>query len=292
MDKVTARNYVQRFYDIPNPSEDDEFMFTEALGFLIETEKDPRAMMELGGHYYELRKFDLALKYYNMAADLGYKDAWECLGYVWYYGRTGTKDYKKAFEYFSKCMDLGDVVATYKVADMYKNGYYVKKSEEKYEEIIEALYPKVKSARNLGESLPEVFTRLAKIRVKQGKNMEAIDLYLKAKDFLAQRISYNAFFGNLNIMNWLVCDLYELIQFDEDDFDLFDLYYLLKKPCEVNFSYMRKKYTVCAQMEEGACVIKFGDKWYRDVSDFIAKAEIRNVPLTKINGELYGFEVV
>ncbi|MBR2751803.1 MAG: sel1 repeat family protein [Clostridiales bacterium] len=292
MDKKQARNIVERFYRKSNPTEDDNFVFTEALGFLIETEKDPRAMMELGGYYYELRNFDLALKYYNMAAESDYEEAWECLGYVWYYGRTGTKDYKKAFEYFSKCMDKGNVVATYKVADMFKNGYYVEKDEEKYEKLIESLYPRVKNARNLGQSLPEVFTRLAKIRVKQGKKTEAVDLYLRAKDFLAQRISYNAFFGNLNIMNWLICDLYDLIEFDEDDFDFFDLYYLLKKPCVVQFYYARNKYTVEAQMEDENCVIRFGDKWYRDVSDFIAKATIRNLPLTKINRELYGFEVI
>ena len=45
----------------------------------------------------------------------------------------------------------------------------------------------------------------------------------------AQRIRHNAFFGNLNIMKWLIDDLYELIEFDEEYFDFFDLYYLLRR---------------------------------------------------------------
>ena len=101
------------------------------MNFLIEEEHNPRDMMYLGGYYYEIKNFDLALKYYEMAAAYDYDTAYECLGYIWYYGRTGTKDYKKAFEYFSKLMDKGHPIATYKVADMYRNGYYVERVQEK-----------------------------------------------------------------------------------------------------------------------------------------------------------------
>lgn len=80
-------------------------------------------MADLGGYYYELKKYDLALKYYNMAAELGSEGTEVCLGYVWYYGRTGKVDYEKAFHYFS--MAGRNPVAEYKIADMYHNGYYV-----------------------------------------------------------------------------------------------------------------------------------------------------------------------
>ena len=53
-------------------------------------------MMQLGGHYYGIRRFDLALKYYELAANFEILDAYECLGYIWYYGRTGERDYAKA----------------------------------------------------------------------------------------------------------------------------------------------------------------------------------------------------
>ncbi|MCR5268522.1 MAG: hypothetical protein K6E16_08400, partial [Lachnospiraceae bacterium] len=206
-----ARNIARAFERNHNATDDDVFQFTEAMNYLIEELHDPADMMYLGGYYYEIRRFDLALKYYEMAATYDYDPAYECLGYIWYYGRTGERDYEKAFTYFSRLMEKGDFVSTYKVADMYKNGYFVEKDQKKYEQIIEDLYPKVRDLDNVFDPVPEVFTRLAHIRTDQGKIEEAVELYLYAKDFLAQRIKYNAFFGNLNIMKWLIDDLYELI---------------------------------------------------------------------------------
>ena len=49
------------FYYIQTPTEDEIFAFTEAMGVLITETKDPRYMMELGGFYYEKKRFDLAL---------------------------------------------------------------------------------------------------------------------------------------------------------------------------------------------------------------------------------------
>ena len=143
-----ARQIVKDFREESVYSEEEEFLFIEALQFLIEKEKSPADMLYLGGYYYEQKRFELALKYYEMAASYDYDPAYECLGYIWYYGRTGVRDFKKAFEYFSKLKDKGDLTASYKVADMYRNGYYVEKDQAKYEAIIEELYPKVKNARN------------------------------------------------------------------------------------------------------------------------------------------------
>ena len=287
-----ARKTAQSFFEKSNPSEEDVFLFTEAMSFLIEEEHRPQDMMELGGYYYEIKRFDLALKYYEMAASYDYEPAYECLGYIWYYGRTGEKDFKKAFEYFSKLKDKGDLVAAYKVADMYKNGYFVEKSKEKYEEIIEDLYPKVRNLRNVFDPVPEVFTRLAHIRIEQNRKDEAVELFLFAKDFLAQRIRYNAFFGNLNIMKWLIDDLYELIEFDEDYFDFFDLYYLLKTPHIVGFIYKNEQCTLESVMEGSECSVCFNGKWFRDRDDFFKKAVLNGEKLTSLYRDLYGFEVI
>ncbi|MBO4478727.1 MAG: sel1 repeat family protein [Lachnospiraceae bacterium] len=286
-----ARKIVRAFDENKKLTEDDVFMFTEAMNYLIETFHDPHDMMHLGGYYYEIKKFDLALKYYEMAATYDYPSAYECLGYIWYYGRTGERDFKKAFEYFSKLMDMGDPVATYKVADMYKNGYYVEKNQAKYEEIIEELYPEVKDMNNVFDPVPEVFTRLAAIRVSQGRKDEAIGLYLYAKDFLAQRIRYNAFFGNLNIMKWLIDALYELTDLDVDDIDLFDLYYLLKTPHKITFFYRKDRQTLESVKEEAGCSVCFNGTWFRSRDDFFKDACIGNTKLTALYRDLYGFKV-
>ena len=287
-----ARRIERKFYDNPKPSEDDIFLFTEAMDYIIQTTKDPNAMMSLGGYFYDERKFDLALKYYEMAAEYKSDSAYECLGYIWYYGRTGTRDYEKAFYYFNLAKEAGNIVAAYKLADMYKNGYYVEKDYDAYCSIIEELYPKVKNASYLGDPLPEIFTRLARIRTEQGKTDEAIQLYYSAKDFLAQRISYNPFFGYLNIMMWLEDDLYKLVDFDARSFDLYDLYHLAKAPVRVRFYFDGKAQEWEVVEEDGEPVIRFNDKWYRTREDFFAKACIDDLPLTHIYDALYGFEVI
>ena len=286
-----AQKIQESFYRKSNPSEDDVFVFTEAMSFLIAETNDPQYMMQLGGYYYEDRQFDLALKYYDLAAEYKYPPAYNCLGYVWYYGRTGTRDYEKAFRYFSLAEQTGDLIAAYKLADMYKNGYYVERDYEKYKQIIESLYPKIESARFLGDPLPEIFTRLARIRTEEGEKDEAVDLYLRAKDFQAQRIGYNAFFGDLNIMMWLIDDLYELIDFDEDDFDFYDMYYLLKKPCKISFMRENKVYEIVADELDGEFSIAFEGKYYRSREDFFKKACIDGERLTAVYDNLYCFEV-
>lgn len=288
-----ARKMAEAFNENRNPSEEEVFLFTEAMNYLIEEEKNPADMMWLGGYYYEIHRFDLALKYYEMAAAMDFEEAYECLGYIWYYGRTGEKDYEKAFRYFSRLMEKGHLVATYKVADMYRNGYYVERDTDKYEEIIEELYPKVKNCRSVFDPIPEVYTRLARIRKAQGRTEDAINLYLAARNCLAQRISINAFFGNLNIMKWLIEDLYELIEFDGELIDLFDLYYLLKTPHRVSFFYRNgEKLVVESVMEGSECVINFNGRWFHNVDDFFREATIDGTKATALYRELYGFEVI
>ena len=271
-------------------SEEDFFLYTEALGFLIEKTRKPKYMVALGGVFYARKDFDLALKYYEMAADLGSESAIQGLGYIWYYGRTGTVDYEKAFRYFSSLKY--NIVAQYKVADMYKNGYYVAKNYYKYKQIIEQLYEEVKDMDNPFAPVPEIFTRLAAIRTKEGKTDDAIRLYCEARDVLAQRIEVNPFFGNLTIMKYLIKNLYELKELDFKHIDLFDLYELLTKPAKVFFKYDGKDHFAEAVEEDGDIVISFDGKWFRTVDDFFAKASIDGQKLVVIGWELYDFGVI
>ena len=287
-----AMQIARDYYKLTNPTEDDTFMFTEALNYLVTEAKDPNAMAELGGMYYGERQYDLAIKYYEMAAEYDNVYAIAGLGYIWYYGRTGVKDYEKAFHYFSRAKDLGDMEAAYKVADMYKNGYYVEKNPGKYKEIIEDLYRKLKKNRHPFSARPNVCTRLAKIRSEEGKTDEALRLYDEARGILAMRIQINKFWGDLNVMKWMINDIYALREFDEDMFDLYDLYYLLLRPVKVRFFFEETQHEIEAVEENGEVVIRFDDKWYRTVDDLFQKAEIDGELLTTLYEELYDFEVV
>lgn len=284
-----AREIIDELYYKTNLTKEEEFMYIESLKFLIEEEQDPEDMMHLGGLYYEMKKFDLALKYYNMASNLNYEKADECLGYIYYYGRVGERDYEKAYFHYKRSADMGNIVSAYKIADMYKNGYFVEKDFEKYKSIIKELYPKVKGMTNLFSPVPEILTRLAGIYVLENKNDDAIRLYLYSKNFLAQRIKYNAFFGNISIMKWIINDLYKIYEFDYYEFDFYDLFCLLNKPSKVTFMYNDKKYEVVSSIEDNEPIVSFNNKWYHSIFDFIAYATIGDFKLNNIYDELYNF---
>ena len=290
---ISEAQKIQRdFYKLTNPTEEDCFLYAEALDFLITETKNPDYMVALGGMYYEQRRFDLALKYYEMAAESGNLYAISNLGYVWYYGRTGERNFEKAFYYFDKARQMGDLIAAYKVADMYKNGYYVDRDYEKYKAIIEELYPKVKHARQLDEPLPEIFTRLARIRTEEEKTAEALRLYEVARDFLSQRLQVHSFFGDLNIMKWMIGDIYKLCPFEREFFGLYDLYYLLTRPVKVRFVFEEEPHEVEAVQEGAALSIRFDDSWYRTVDDFFQKASVNGELLTTLYEELFDWEVL
>ncbi len=275
-----AKEIVDKYYAKSCPTKEDDFSFAESLEYLIHETGESNYMMQLGGWYYARKQFDLAEKYYLLAAELKDVGAYECLGYIYYYGRVGKPDYQKAFENFKLASEAGDIIASYKMADMYRNGYYVEKDEEKYASIIKSLYPKIRTAKNVFDPLPEIYSRLAKIYQKEGKTEEAIQLLLTAKDFQGQRLKYNGFFGDLTIMKYIVLDLYDLIEFDSENMDLFDLYYVLKYPAKVLISIYPKKYTVEAIEENNHIYIRFNDQNYENVDELFLRAKVKNERLS------------
>ncbi|MBQ6662868.1 MAG: sel1 repeat family protein [Firmicutes bacterium] len=288
-----AKDIVREYRDRSAMSADEEFLYIEALEFLIEATKKTRWMVELGGYYYEEKKFDLALKYYEMADAYGDRWAPMGLGYIWYYGRTGEKDYKKAFEYYSRGAKNGYVQGYIKIADMYKNGYYVEKDFAKYAETVEEAYPQVSGSDDCFDPISEVCTRLARIRTQQGRNEEAAELYEEARECLAERLSINCFFGDLTVMKSTVEDLYALRGSTEEEPDLYDLYVLLQKPVRVRFRLEDETHEVAAVPEEdGSLAICLDGKWFRTIDDFFQKGQIGGDRLPVLYYEMEGFEVI
>lgn len=275
-----AQQILDDYYDLTQPTYEDDIQLINALEYLIKETNNPEYMVELGGWYYGQKQFDLAEEYYLMAAKLDYNNAYECLGYIYYYGRVGQPDYEKAFHYYKLASDQGNLVAAYKLADMYKNGYYVQKDYPKYVQIIKSLYPLLQGATNTFDPVPEIYSRLAKIYVEEGNEDQAIQLLLIAKEFQSQRLIYSQFFGDLTIMKYIVNDLYSLIQFDPDYMDLFDLYYALQKPCKVAIEILGEDHIIEAKYEDGLFFICMDNKNYEDVDQFFLKAKINGEPIS------------
>ncbi len=295
MNNGDALKALKEYYDIKNPSGDDEFKYTEALSYLIEETGDPRYMCELGWYYCSKKRFDLEIKYLEMAAECGHLPAMEELGYMWYYGQHGEKDYDKAFYYFSKGAGEdgtnGSLWCRYKLADMYRFGYSVEKDEDKYREMIEEAYEEVKDPRYLNDPLPEISLRLAGIRAEEGRKTEAVELLGNAKRFLAERLSVEAFWGHIEVMGRIIRLLYELQPFDMDDADFYDFFYLAEKPGRYSMKRKGKKVFFEVVDEDGEKAIGFDGKWYRSFGELCQKAESGSEKITAIYDEFYDVEV-
>ena len=277
---AAARRIWREYFENPAPGEEDLFRLSEALGFLMEKTGDPDAMLDLGAAYYEKKRYDLALKYYEMAADRGSVQAMSNLGYIWYYGRTGKRDYEKAFSCYDRARRAGDAVSAYKVADMYKNGYFVGRDPEKYREIMETLYRELRQTGAHRGILPEIVTRVAGIRAEDGKAEEALSLYREARRHLAWRIRERPFFGDLSIMRGIVRDMRRLSPEHWREGDLYDLFEDLAEPAEYRFSFDGAEHRVFSErQEDGSVAVCFDGKWFRTILDFFLKAELSGEPL-------------
>lgn len=310
-----AQKIIYEFRDNESPTEDEEFLYTEALQQMITGTGKPEYMSELAWYYCERKRFDLELKYLEMAAECGYGPAYEELGYMWYYGQHGEKDYVKAFEYYTKGSqpdrygNEGSLWSQYKLADMYRFGCAVEKDEARYCAMIEDAWEKVKSRTRLNEPVPEIALRLAGIRSEQGQTEEAVKLLTYAKNFLAERMSYDAFWGHIEVMGRIVRFLYKLTEWNEEEADFYDLFYLTRKPG--HFAMERFGETVeieAAEDESGdepaggstgttvpaghteaarGLAIRYDGRWYRNFEDFCKKAEIEGRKFTTVYDEFY-----
>ncbi len=126
----------------------DEDSAAELYAEVAYGEKDAEAWFNLGMIYYSeateeaLRKsFDCFMK----AAEMGYKDAYHCIGGAYFDGRGVEKDWGKALEWYQKGAEAGDVMSKLHLAQCYKSGIG---GEKDYAEAMK-LYRQIASRRNL-----------------------------------------------------------------------------------------------------------------------------------------------
>ena len=303
MTENEARGIITDYYLAESHSADDKFLFVEAQHYLIDTFHDPVDMHNLAWFYAEERNFGLYRKYLEMAAEYGFLPAFESLGYFWYYGQSGTVDYEKAFYCFCRGAESLDdylrIGCEYKIADMYRYGYFVEKDEDKYKEMIERLYDEVSNPRDLVTIMPTEFLpdpglcyRLAEIRADEGRTDEAMELLKEARMLFAKYLHDNpSWWGNIDEMESVVMMMHDLSLNWDGEIDLYDLFWLSVNEGTMTFRYNGIPFTVECIPEGRNIVIRFNNKWYRDLHSFFEKAKIGGRPITAIYEELTDYEV-
>ena len=288
MDKIEeSKKIVDSYYEKQTPSEEDDFQFVEALNYLIEKTGDLKYATQLGGYYYGQKKFDLALKYYLLGAEANDKYALIGLAYIYYYGRCGEVDYDQAFKYYSWASELGVDEATLKISDMYFKGRGTKRNVEKSKEILNNLYEKEKNTKLVYSVFPEVVIRLSSSWIKDNKKKKAYEELIKAKDLIKSRLIYKADFGEFKNMELIVNKIYDCIDFDKSNMDIYDLFYYFKKLGKVSFKYDNKTYIINSDMDGRFISLEFEGKWYQEIKEFFMRASIDNKKISSLVYYIY-----
>jgi len=290
MNSKQAWKIINNYFQNDYPTKDDEFLYIEASKYIIEADTSIEAIQRkddiacyLAGYYYSKKKYDLAEKYYLIADELGNQYASDGLGYIYFYGRNGSVDYKKAFYYYSKAAKFGNDEAKMKIADMYHHGYGVDKDENKYKKMIIDLYKKLDKISNPftffynDTCFPEVAHRLASIYIDEGHPNDCIEMLKKAKDCIAQRLnSCEAFWGNLIVCKTIICVIYKVIEFDKNNFDLLDLFYVLSYEHRVKLIFNENIYQIESKFDEGDMRIICNGKSFKNDIEFYQQVLIEN----------------
>ncbi len=128
--------------DIDTSEDDAATLYSEvAVG-----DNDAEGWCNLGQIYSQSESdWQKSLDCYVKAAELGYKEAYRCVGSAYFEGRGVDRDLAKAREWYRKGADAGDVLAQLMLADCYKRGL---DGEKDYAAAME-LYRQIATRRDL-----------------------------------------------------------------------------------------------------------------------------------------------
>lgn len=252
-------------------------------------------MYNLANLYKRRGEHDLALKYFEMcSAGGGSKLADMEIADIYYYGLTGITDHEKAFRYYSAAAKIGFPKAKLRLADMYKNGLYVKQDDEQYRILIFDVYNQIRDSP-LPNYKGETFLKLTRIYIEEGFEEGAFELLLAAQSELADQLRSYTDNSDLYLMNQIVEFQYELMQPEIDEnreYQLYDLYHILKNPVRVEFIGNTGKHYVSSFKEPSGITVEFDGKWFRSIDEFFYGATIDGERLSSICNQLFDFRII
>ena len=289
---------MSEFYRLDNPTEEDQFVFVEALSMIIKDSDEPEeievASFNLAMYYRDIKNFELEKKYLEICLEQDSDVCKEPLGELWYYGYGGFQDYEKAFKLFSECESKKSMLI---IADMYHYGHYVEQDIDKCRQIVEKIFVDTECERNddrfkISTLFPEVALRLVTLDIEDGTEDDFdFDCLLDARIILSYRQKHRPFWGNLKLMKEIIDLILEMLVVEYEIIDFYDLlswdYYRAK----VTFTYKNKEYAIDIFPDNDEIVYQFGNKWYHSAEDLLEKACIDQRRLTTICDEIDNLQV-
>lgn len=283
---------------------DEEFMLIEAYMCIINEYKDADpdeeidgyvAMYNLASLYKRRGEYDLALKYFEMCSDNGGSMLADMeIADIYFDGSTGITDYEKAFRYYSAASENGFPKAKLRLADMYKADLFVDQDEERYRRLILEVYDQIWDSP-VPDYKGETFFKAAKIYLEDDLREDALDLLLVAQGELVDQMLIYTNDSDLDLMKQIFELQYELLQpiIDEKwEFQLYDLYYILKQPISVEFSSSSGMHYVSSVFEPSGMAVEMDGKWYRSIDDFFYRATVDGERLPAICDLLLDFRIL
>lgn len=296
-----ARKIEKAFVGGRKNVDEDFFLYTEAMDYLIREDDNPRDALYLGLEYLYRNRYEAARRYFELAAMSGVEMAVTCLGDMYYYGQGVEVDYKKALDYYRQAYAGADPAARgfsgLILATMYHKGQYVERDTQKSKEIALAIYNEAIADENV-YNFPDhpLCELLGDICLDEGNEEEAIRYYEEGVESIAKvdiiKPDSDDNFDQISDGARLMKKLYQIPSYQPTEFNLMSLHILMEQPAEVSFMYEgRRYYAQSVDGEDGMCYT-FNDKEYRSVDEMMNRARIDGRRLETLFYDIDKVEVI
>ena len=267
-------------------TEEKAFIQEELCKYIYEQSKDSQYLVIIASNI-EDKNPELVEKIYKQAIADGDEHSCFYLANLYYSGKLGRPDYEKAFTYYSRAAltkqkgngSFEDPVtsvhneAKLKLAMMYRNGIFVVKDFDRYEQIVNEVYEEVKDKEWHEERYFGLIAK-AKLEIEKGNFEEGINLLFDARIDIASCFDAAQMKDALEDLKEVNDLIYAFIELDLTEIDALDITELLKYPLDLSFTYQNEQYGLKTIEENGGIIIEFEGRYYKDVIEFIMNAKI------------------
>ncbi len=196
-------------------------------------------------------------------------------------GRLAPPDLKGAYDLYVHAARTGSLRAALMVARAFRDGWLAPPDLDRYAEIVQSLYEFCANydAEYTLFALPEVVFELSRIEEKHGNTEKAIEFCLHWKEMSLMCACNTCYPSKYD--EQIVLQLYRLTEFEPSEMDLLDLFYVLRSPCKARiFLEGDTEIEVEAVRYEDEVIVKCGEFYFRDTSDFFKKYRLDGKRIT------------